>query len=121
QKAKASQTMLAIVEHIALRGQSLLSSTEYQDLKKKGFYITSISWVALHKHSPSELVEFEASFTEGREGKGFRYAVLGIYRLLAGGEHARTRQPLSRDEQSPLLTLLEQTARKVLELVKDAS
>lgn len=56
EKKKAEQELMGVVENVALKGQSLLTSPEYQDLNKKGFYITSITWTAIHKHSPHEIV-----------------------------------------------------------------
>ena len=61
---EATEEMLSVVENVALKGHSLLSSPEYQDLKKKGFYITAITWVATQTSTPNNRVVFEAGFEE---------------------------------------------------------
>ena len=43
---EAKQKMIVLVKNVALKGQSLLASDEYKQLKDKGFYITSIIWQA---------------------------------------------------------------------------
>jgi hypothetical protein len=120
EKKKAEQELMGVVENVALKGQSLLTAPEYQELNKKGFYITSITWTAIHKQAPHEIVEFEATFSEPQEGKGFKYAVRGVRHVLGNGNHAKFPQPVPKHEQAPLLTLLEQTARKLLKKIKDA-
>jgi hypothetical protein len=46
--------------------------------------------------------------------------VRGVRHVLGNGNHAKFPQPVPKHEQAPLLTLLEQTARKLLKKIKDA-
>ena len=110
---EAAEEMLSVVENVALKGQSLLGSAEYQQLKAKGFYTTNIVWKSKQTESPSDILEFEAGFDEPREAKGFKYNVKGVYRYL-NGRYTVSLRPLTKEEKAPLLTLLERTARQVL-------
>lgn len=117
-KKQAQSTMLAVVEKVAIQGQGLLASTEYQDLQKKGFYITSIIWRAKLLVPPYDIVELFAGFTQPNKGKGFAYSVRGVSRLH-GGEYTTTLRPLSANERAPYHTLIEQTARHILQTLID--
>jgi hypothetical protein len=115
----AAQTMLSVVENVALKGQSLLGSSEYQQLKSKGFHITSIIWKSRQTEHPYNIIEFEAGFDEPREGKGFKYNVRGVYRYI-NGNHTATLRQIPKDDKAPLLTILERTARDVLSTLADS-
>jgi hypothetical protein len=110
----AEQKMLAVVDHVAIKGSSLLSSKEYGELKKQGFFISSINWIAEQMNAPNERIEFEASFEEPREGKRFKYYVRGVYKLKANGVHIKNHTTVPQDQQEPLMTMIEKTSRTVL-------
>jgi hypothetical protein len=112
--AEAEEAMLAVVDNVALHGQSLLASQEYQNLRAKGFYITSITWISNQTESPYNRVEFDAGFEEPMEGKEFRYNVRGIYRRNSKGDLTKTLRPLTDAHKQVIFPVLEQTARKVL-------
>ena len=109
----AKETMLSVVENIALKGSLLLSSPEYQQLRQKGFYITSIVWTAQQVESPNDIVEFDAGFELPREGKGFKYNVRGLYRNI-NGTPTKTLRQIPKEQKPPYFSLLEGTARRVL-------
>ena len=73
QDAKAE--MLSLVRAVALNGESLLTSPEYQSLRKRGFFITSITWHVRKNPPAGPLVEYEAGFDEPQTCTHFRYAV----------------------------------------------
>jgi hypothetical protein len=110
---EAAEEMLYVVEDVALNGQMLMASPEYQQLREKGFYTTSITWISQQNHAPNNRVEFEAGFEHPKHGKGFRYNVRGIYRKRKG-EYTKTLRPVSEDDKQVLFPIIEQTARKVL-------
>lgn len=110
---QAKQEMLAVVKDVALRGQSLLASTEYQQLRAKGFYITSIIWRSRQLERPFPIVECEAGFEDPEDGKGFRYNVRGALHFKSGN-YTRTLRPISQDDRQRLLSLIEQTAHNSL-------
>lgn len=119
--AAITQKMLAVVEDVALHGKALLVSAEYQLLRDKGFFITSITWKAQQTKSPFNIVEFDAGFEEPEEGRGFRYNVRGLYRNR-DGEFTKTIQPLSAAHKEEIFPIIERTALHVLdELRKKAT
>lgn len=113
--------MLAVVEDVALHGKALLVSAEYQLLREKGFFITSITWKAKQTDSPYNIVEFDAGYEEPEEGRGFRYNVRGLYRNREG-EFTKTLQPLSAAHKEEIFPIIERTALRVLsELRRNAA
>ncbi len=116
----AERAMLSVVENIALKGQGLLSSPEYQQLKEKGFFITNIVWKSRQLDHPYHIIEFDAGFNEPREGKGFKYNVRGVYRYV-NGVHTTTLRQIPKEEKPAFFDLLEQTARQVLSRLTDDS
>lgn len=111
---QAQQEMLTLVKKVALKGQNLMSSPEYQQLTKKGFYITYLIWCSKQLNRPYHKVEFEAGFQEPETGKGFRYNVRGAYHYVQKQEYTKHRKSLSNDEKQPFLSLIEQTAHKTI-------
>lgn len=109
----ANREMLVIVKSMALTGENLIASEEYQSLRKRGFYITSITWRADQNSLPYDAPHLHAEFSDGEAGTGFKYSVKGIYRFQEGF-HTKTARPAEDTERENLYELLEQTARKVL-------
>lgn len=112
-KEQAKQEMLALVKKVALNGQSLLLSDEYQGLQAKGFFITSIIWRAKQTTDPFPIVEFEAAFEEPELGKGFKYSVRGMLNFQEG-EYTKTLRPISTSDKQEMLKLIEQTASNAI-------
>lgn len=108
-KEQAKQDALALVKNVALKGETLLASEEYQSLLKKGFFITAIIWRSKQTSIPYPIVEFEAAFDEPEAGKGFKYSVRGALNF-AEGEYTKTLRPISAEDREILLSLIEQTA-----------
>jgi hypothetical protein len=114
----AKQEMLAVVRNVALKGQSLLASGEYQQLRAKGFFITSIIWRSKQASAPFPVVEFEAGFEDPKNGVGFKYNVRGITHLQEG-EYGKTLKPVAADDRLKYLTMIESTARQSLARLRD--
>jgi hypothetical protein len=110
---EAKQKMLALVKNVALKGQSLLASEEYNQLKGKGFYITSIIWQSSKTIHPFPLVEFEAGFEDSENLAGFKYSVRGV-RNYQKGEYTKTLRKASSEEKQEFLSLIEHTAHLIL-------
>lgn len=109
----ANREMLVIVKSMALTGENLIASEEYQSLRKRGFYITSITWRADQTSIPYDAPHLHAEFADGEAGTGFKYSVKGIYRFQEGS-YTKTARPADDTEREKLFGLLETTARKVL-------
>lgn len=112
-KEQAKQEALALVKNVALRGETLLASEEYQSLLKKGFFITSIIWRAKQTTIPHPIVEFEAAFEEPEAGKGFKYSVRGALNFVEG-EYTKTVRPIEAEDRQKFLALIEHTASATL-------
>lgn len=113
EREAASREMLVIVRSMALTGENLMASEEYQALRKRGFYITAITWRADQTSIPYDAPHLHAEFADGEAGTGFKYSVKGIYRFQEGF-YTKTARPADDAEREKLYGLLEATARKVL-------
>lgn len=107
------QEMLAVVHSVSMQGSNLVASSQYQQLKQGGFYITSMTWRAKEGTSPYDMIQFDASFENGIEGTGFKYGVKRSSRLKSG-EYAKQFRPVDEGDRAQLFELLESAARSVL-------
>ena len=106
---EAKQEALALVKNVALKGETLLASEEYQSLSKKGFFITSIIWRSRLAKPSYPIVEFEAAFEEPFLGKGFKYFVRGAYNMV-DKQYTKTVRPVEPEDKEKYLSLIEETA-----------
>lgn len=117
---EAKQVALALVKKVALKGETLLASEEYQSLTKKGFFITSIIWRSSLAKPPYPMVEFEAAFDEPLLGKGFKYFVRGAYNVV-DQLYTKTIRPVESEDKEKYLSIIEGTAANTInELRKKA-
>jgi len=113
EREEASREMLVIVRSMALSGENLIASKEYQSLRSRGFYITSITWKTQQTANPYDAPHLHAEFEDGEVGKGFKYSVKGAYRFQEGS-YTKTVRPVDDTEREKLYELVEATARKIL-------
>jgi hypothetical protein len=104
---------------MALNGENLMASEEYQALRKRGFYITAITWRADQTSIPYDAPHLHAEFSDGEAGTGFKYSVKGVFRFQEGF-YTKTARPADDAEREKLLGLLESTARRVLTDLRQA-
>ncbi|MEO1850047.1 MAG: hypothetical protein ABGX70_06010 [Psychrobacter sp.] len=117
----AEKAMFAAVVHsMSLSGQNLVQSQEYKELTSRGFFITAITWRSEHEREPNDIVQFDAGFEDRKAGTGFKYQVQGVYRAHKGA-HRKTMVHTDDLERTKLLSLLENTAKKVLAELLDES
>jgi len=109
----AEEKMLGVVENVALSGDNLVASEMYQDLKSKGFFITSITWRARQSVSPYAIIECDAGFEDRQAGRKFRYSIHGALRFK-NGSYTKNIRPVEEGEKAELLEKIERTARAVL-------
>jgi len=112
EKESADEKMLGVVRSVALSGESLLSSPEYQSLQKRGFFISKIHWSAKRASSPYQIVDFEASFGDPFVGTGYSYKVRGWY-TQKDGKYIQNPTKLPVDDFRSLMELLERTSMTV--------
>jgi len=111
---EAEEKMLGVVENVALSGENLVASEMYQELKDKGFFITSITWRAKQNVFPYSIVECDAGFEDRQAGKKFRYSIHGALKFK-NGTYTKNIRPVSEAEKATLLAIIERSARTVLE------
>lgn len=116
----AEKAMFAAVHSMSLSGQNLVQSQEYKELTSRGFFITAITWKTEHEREPNDIVQFDAGFEDRKAGTGFKYQVQGVYRAHKGA-HRKTMVHTEDLERTKLLSLLENTAKRVLsELLEES-
>jgi hypothetical protein len=96
-----------------LSGENLVASEMYQELKDKGFFITSITWRAKQDVHPYAIIECDAGFEDRQAGKKFRYSIHGALKFK-NGAYTKNVRPVSEAEKATLLAMIEKTARAVL-------
>lgn len=110
----------AVVESVALRGQGLHTTPEYQDFRTRGFYISLVTWRAEQVVAPNHLVEFEACFDDPNTCKNFQYKVRGVSQKHKD-KHAKTFKPPELSDRVAWLALIEATAHSVLKQVRETT
>lgn len=110
---EAKQEALALVNNVALKGETLLASEEYQSLSRKGFFITSIIWRSCLIKPMSSMIEFEAAFDDPFFGKGFKYFVRGAYSMV-DKQYTKTLRPIKPEDKEKYLSLIEETATSTI-------
>lgn len=114
------ENITGIVNSVILSGTNLDQSEEYQSLRRKGYFISSSTWRASQIEKPHDLLQFEISFDNGREGVGFKYSAR-IAKRLKEGTLTEKFQALEVNRQPAIYRLIEQTAADVLEKLKSGA
>lgn len=102
-----------LIKRVAIEGDAVHGTREYQSLVEKGFFIANISWQAIDTNAkPSLMVELEAGFADQTECKGFKYAVKGIYNQEKdSGDFSFRRKAADDLTKRKYLTLIEKAAK----------
>jgi hypothetical protein len=112
--ADSEDEMIGLVKKAAFDGIGLLNSEEYQNLKAKGFFISSIVWTSIERNGNGDKFQFEALFENGESCTDFVYNVKGYYKRTENGDFAVTRLPLNELQKSAYLKEIEKSARAAL-------
>jgi hypothetical protein len=110
--AEGSDELKALVQEVALKGSSILLSSQYKDLKDGGFYIVSVRWRSKEVESPYHQFDFTAGIDEPELGQGFKFAVKSTL-IRRGGSYVKTWRNLEEQDRKALLRILDATAIKV--------
>ncbi|MDR2409166.1 MAG: hypothetical protein LBE13_13775 [Bacteroidales bacterium] len=111
---QTEEVLIGHVSRAALDGIGLLNSEEYQNLKEKGFFISSLVWKSQEKAGRSgNQVVFEASFDNSEDFTNFVYNVKGYYKHTEEG-FTITKLPFNELEKSSYHKLIEDAAKKAL-------
>lgn len=95
---------------VQLDGAGVFSSEQFQQLKKSGFFVSSVVWRSRMDGGDGLDAEFDAGFVVGDTGTAFTYRLRGVFRRNEHGEHQRTRENPSDSERQKFLRLLEDAA-----------
>jgi hypothetical protein len=101
--------MLGHVKKVALDGEGLLYSPEFQHLSELGFYISSIIWQAIFIGTEQIKVEFEATFGNSLECNDFKYNTR-CYFKSKNGQYTPTRRQFEDHEKTKFFKLIEKCA-----------
>ena len=71
---KTEEAVAGILRAAALSGQDLFGTKIFQELRQRGFYITSITWRSRLQETGNPVVEFNAEFENAELCKLFRYS-----------------------------------------------
>ncbi|AMJ56222.1 hypothetical protein AXG53_05835 [Stenotrophomonas sp. KCTC 12332] len=106
-----------------LRGVSLLTSPEFQMLKKH-FFLFGMEWTSEEVSEKGKIVQFEAAFENSQECSGFRYKVKGVIDRKKSGdgvEFLKTSRPCTEIENSHYMKLLEHASKEALASVEPSA
>ena len=99
-----------LVRRVALSGENILISPQYQQLAKDGFFISRVLWTSMETTGKGRAFEFEAEFKNAQQPSDFAYQIRGVYERNADGEPAKSRSELSDVEKGKLRDSLETAA-----------
>ena len=114
------EEMLSLVRAVALNGENLLQSRVYQDLRKRGYFITSVRWKAKLTVDPYSLVEFDAAFEDVAAGGRFRFSVLGWFPATKTGVFRKVIAPLPDSRRKEFLAAVDKRSIELYRAAKAA-
>ena len=115
---EAEEDVINLITNASFKGKGLLSTPEYQELKEKGFYITSIIWNAIETKTNGDKLEFEASLSSNSNIEEVSFAVKGIYRFKEKDQYTSTKRSLKSEEATKYTNILETAAFKVYDEIE---
>jgi hypothetical protein len=99
-----------------LKGGRVLDSPELRSFFNKGFYISKIIWQCKEIGTfDSDIVEFEAQFSEPESCTSFSYLVRGYYEYQEAGDHSKGRKQFGKDVDREIGKLIEESARAAIQ------
>ena len=108
-------SFVAEVKRIALQGEGLLQSPQYQHLIDHEFFVSSIIWTSTENRQDGVKAEFEAAFNNPEEGTGFTYAVRKVWERATNGELKKSKTPPAKvREDKRLVRILEEAAHSAM-------
>lgn len=99
-----------LVKRLTLTGEALLSSPEFDRLRKDGFCINRTVWEAKETTGAGRVFEIEAQFRNPDGGTGFCYLVRGMHEIDDVGDVQVTKRPLMPDDRKRINQAIEMSA-----------
>lgn len=110
----AENAMINLVKNVALNGNDLLVSKQYNQMKEDGFFIVAIRWQATQTSQPFDKVEFEALFGDAPKCTDFQYRARLARRSERTGTYPINFKLPDDAVRKLLFSVIEQTARSIL-------
>lgn len=102
--------MKGAISQATFRGERLLQSQVYIDLKNKGYFISHSIWLAVEDKADGKRVEFQAQFENGPEASGFKYSVRKVHERFSNGKFKKAHIDLSSTDLDIFESVIESTA-----------
>jgi hypothetical protein len=113
----SKEALKALVRKVALSGENILLSPQYQQLAKDGFFISKAIWTSMETAAKGRLFEFEAEFQNPQSASDFAYRVRGMYDRDKDGELVKAKTHVDDSEKDQLRSCLEAAAYASIENV----
>ncbi|HEY5891819.1 MAG TPA: hypothetical protein VIT91_01185 [Chthoniobacterales bacterium] len=108
-----------LVKRLTLAGEALLSSPEFDRLRKDGFCISRTVWEAKESVGEGRIFEIEAQFKNPEGGTGFCYLVRGVHNIGDGGDVEVTRRAISLDDRKRINQAIEAAAYAAMAAIRE--
>jgi len=113
------EEMINIITNASFKGIGLLGTGEYQELKKAGYFITSIIWQSIEDKNNGNKIEFEASLVITKECEELTFSPKVIFRSNGDKGYTKSRRPLKEEELSEYTKILEKQAFSIYKGIID--
>lgn len=107
---KKEEAVAGVLRGAALSGQDLFGTSVFQDLRQRGFYITSITWRSRLQEVGNPIVEFNAEFEDVETCTSFRYSANTWKVRRSTGEYNESFGSIPPPKRAELLRRLQQFA-----------
>jgi len=118
-KPEAEDDAVQVITNASFKGKGLLSTQEYQNLKKEGYYITSIIWTSDEIKKNGDIIEFEASISSSKDCEELSFAAKGAYRFIDKDRYTTGRRPLKTEEIKKYTSYLEEASFKIFDEITE--
>jgi hypothetical protein len=116
EELEAKDDFINMITNASFKGQGLLQTDEYQNLKKSGYSISSISWLSKQKKDNGNKIQFDASLSKSKTMEELSFSVRGMYRYDDAKNHYTSSiRPLKPEENQYYSDILEKNAFTIYE------
>ena len=111
---RAEEVVAGVLRGAALSGQDLFGTNIFQQLRSRGFFITSITWRSRLQDSGNPIVEFNAEFEDVEQCKSFRYSANSWKVRGSTGEYNESFASIPPIKKAELLQVLQRFAMSTM-------
>ncbi|HWR17215.1 MAG TPA: hypothetical protein VN577_20470 [Terriglobales bacterium] len=107
---KTEEVVAGVLRAAALNGQDLFGTSVFQELREKGFYLTSVTWRSRLQEPGNPIVEFNADFEDSENCRMFTYTANTWKIRRTTGEYNESFTSIPADKKADLLKMLHRFA-----------